>query len=64
MKKALITFIVLFVISLFTTIVSLAVCGGELIKTGIEYGVEAYKEYKAENETQNDIMAIIEMPNI
>lgn len=49
MKKAIITFVILFVISLFTTIVSFAVCGGELIKTGIEYGIEQYEEYKAEN---------------
>ena len=41
MKKTLIAFVVLFVISLFTAIVSFMVCGGELIKTGIEYGVEA-----------------------
>lgn len=62
MKKALITFIILFVISLFTAIVSFAVCGGELIKAGVEYGVKAYEEYKAEKETQNDIAAIIIMP--
>ena len=49
MKKALITFIILFVISLFTAIVSFAVCGGELIKKGVEYGIKAYEEYKAEN---------------
>ena len=61
MKKALIAFVVLFVISLFTALVSFAVCGSELIKAGIEYGVEAYREYKAEKETQNDIMAMIEM---
>ncbi len=58
MKKALITFVVLFVISLFTAIVSFAVCGGELIKTGIEYGVAQYQEYKATGE--NDITDIIE----
>lgn len=62
MKKALITFIILFVISLFTAIVSFAVCGGELIKTGVEYGVKAYEEYKAEKGTQNDIAAMIIMP--
>ena len=62
MKKALIAFIILFVISLFTSIVSFAVCGGELIKTGIEYGVEAYREYKAEQSTENDVMAMIQMP--
>ncbi len=62
MKKALITFIILFVISLFTAIVSFAVCGGELIKAGVEYGVKAYEEYKAEKETQNDIAAMITMP--
>lgn len=62
MKKALIAFVVLFVISLFTAIVSFLVCGGELIKAGIEYGVETYREYKAEKENQNDIMAMIEMP--
>ena len=62
MKKALVAFVILFVISLFTSIVSFAVCGGELIKTGVEYGVEAYREYKAEKENQNDIMAMIKMP--
>ena len=63
MKKALITFIVLFVISLFTAIVSLAICGGELIKVGVAYGKEAYQEYK-EQEAQNDVMAKIELPNM
>lgn len=58
MKKALITFVVLFVISLFTAIVSFMVCGGELIKTGIEYGVAQYQEYKATGE--NDITDMIE----
>lgn len=62
MKKALIAFVILFVISLFTTIVSFVVCGGELIKTGIEYGKRVYEEQKSEN--QNNVMAIIEMPNI
>jgi hypothetical protein len=62
MKKALVAFVVLFVISLFTSIVSFVVCGGELIKTGVEYGVEAYREYKAEKETQNNVMAMIELP--
>lgn len=57
MKKALITFVILFCISLFTTIVSFAVCGGELIKTGIEYGIEQYREYKAED--VNNINQII-----
>ena len=58
MKKALIATIILFVISLFTAIVSFAVCGGELIKTGIDYGVEQYREYKETGE--NDITDIIE----
>lgn len=53
MKKALITFVILLCISLFTTIVSFAVCGGELIKTGIEYGVEQYREYRAEANMNN-----------
>ncbi len=61
MKKAIITFVILFVISLFTSIVSFAVCGGELIKTGIEYGIEQYKEYKSE-ESLNDVTAMIKMP--
>ena len=64
MKKAIITFAILFVISLFTAIVSFAVCGGELIKTGIEYGIESYKEYKAEKEIENDLSAVIEIPQI
>lgn len=59
MKKAMITFAILFVISLFTAIVSFAVCGGELIKTGIEYGVQQYREYKAEAESENNVMAMI-----
>lgn len=59
MKKAMITFAILFLISLFTAIVSFAVCGGELIKTGVEYGVEQYREYKAEKELENDVMSMI-----
>lgn len=59
MKKAIITFVILFCISLFTTIVSFVVCGGELIKTGIEYGVEQYREYKAE-ENMNNVNELIE----
>ncbi len=59
MKKAIISFVILFVISLFTAIVSFLVCGGELIKTGVEYGVEQYREYKAEKETENNVMAMI-----
>ncbi|MBQ8767687.1 MAG: hypothetical protein IJZ16_12900 [Clostridia bacterium] len=53
MKKAIITFVILFCISLFTTIVSFAVCGGELIKTGIDYGIEQYREFKAEESFNN-----------
>lgn len=53
MKKAIITFVILFCISLFTTIVSFAVCGGELIKTGIDYGIEQYREFKAEENLNN-----------
>lgn len=49
MKKALVFFGVLFTISLLVSIVSGAICGGELIKTGVEYGIEQYHEYKAEN---------------
>lgn len=59
MKKAIVAFVILFVISLFTAVISFAVCGGELIKTGIEYGVEQYREYKAEKESENNIMSII-----
>ncbi len=59
MKKALVTFAILFVVSLFTAIVSFLVCGGELIKTGIEYGVEQYREYKAEKELENNVMSMI-----
>lgn len=59
MKKAIITFAILFLISLFTAIVSFAVCGGELIKTGVEYGIEQYREYKAEKELENDVMSMI-----
>ena len=61
MKKTLIIFAILFVISLFTAVVSFAVCGGELIKTGIEYGVEQYREYKSQNENTNNVMEIIEI---
>lgn len=59
MKKAIITFAILFLVSLFTAIVSFAVCGGELIKTGVEYGIEQYREYKAEKELENNVMAMI-----
>lgn len=59
MKKALITFVILFCISLFTTFVSFLVCGGELIKTGIAYGIEQYREYKA-TENMNNIDDIIQ----
>lgn len=59
MKKAIITFVILFCISLFTTVVSFAVCGGELIKTGIEYGIEQFREYKAE-ENLNNVNELIE----
>ncbi len=58
MKKAIIAVVILFVISLFTAIVSFAVCGGELIKTGIEYGVEQYHEYKETGE--NDLTEFVE----
>lgn len=64
MKKAIIAFAILFVISLFTAIVSFVVCGGELIKTGVEYGIEEYKEYKAEQIIENDLSAVIEIPQI
>lgn len=59
MKKAVVAFVILFVVSLFTAVISFTVCGGELIKTGIEYGVQEYREYKAEKETENNIMSII-----
>lgn len=62
MKKAIITFAIIFLVSLFTAIVSFAVCGGELIKTGVEYGIEQYREYKAEKETENNVMEIIVLP--
>ena len=58
MKKALVAVVILFVISLFTAVVSFAVCGGKLIKTGVEYGVEQYREYKSTGE--NDITDIVE----
>lgn len=59
MKKALIALAILFFVSIFTAIVSFAVCGGELIKSGIEIGVNAYKEYKAENTELNNVTNII-----
>ena len=62
MKKALVATVILFVISLFTAIVSFAVCGGELIKTGIEYGVEKYHEYKENGGEINNIQDLIEIP--
>ena len=58
MKKALVAVLILFVISLFTAIVSFAVCGGELIKTCVESGVEQYREYKSTGEI--DITDIID----
>ncbi len=59
MKKTMITFVILFIISLFTAVISFAVCGGELIKTGIDYGIEQYREYKAEN--ANNVMEMINL---
>lgn len=59
MKKAIVAFVILFVVSLFTAVISFAVCGGELIKTGVEYGIEQYREYKAEKDTENNVMSII-----
>lgn len=59
MKKALIALATLFFVSVFTAIVSFAVCGGELIKTGIEIGVSAYKEYKADNADLNNVTNMI-----
>ena len=61
MKKALILCVILFGVSLFTTIVSFVACGGELIKAGIEYGIEYYREYE-QTENANDIVDVIEMP--
>ncbi len=61
MKKALILCVILFGVSLFTTIVSFVACGGELIKAGIEYGIEYYREYE-QMENTNDITDMIEMP--
>lgn len=60
MKKAIIACVVLFGISLFSTIVSFVACGGELIKVGIEYGIEYYREYK-QTENVNDISDLIEI---
>ncbi len=62
MKKAIITFVIVFVLSLFTALISFAVCGGELIKTGIEYGIEEYREYRLEQEQSNDISSMIVLP--
>ena len=45
MRKAIIVCVVLLGISLFATIVSAVVCGGELLKWGIECGIEHYEEY-------------------
>lgn len=59
MRKAIIVCVVLLGISLFATIVSAVVCGGELLKWGIECGIEHYEEYIQEKET-NDIEEIIE----
>lgn len=52
MKKAIIILVVLFVIAALTAFVSFCICGGELISTGIRYGVESYREYKMQNPTQ------------
>lgn len=60
MKKAMVAVVILFVISLFTAVISFAICGGELIKTGIEYGVEQYREFKEEGKDFNDIIDIID----
>ena len=53
MRKAIIVCAVLLCVSLFATIMSAAVCGGEIIKWGIERGIEHYEEYVQENETNN-----------
>ncbi|MGN0569860.1 MAG: hypothetical protein ACI4N4_05070 [Candidatus Fimenecus sp.] len=60
MKKAIIALVILFIISVFTAIVSFAVCGGELIKAGIEYGIGEYREHRTENAV-NNLLTIIEM---
>lgn len=60
MKKAIVAVVILFIISLFTAVISFAICGGELIKTGIEYGVEQYREFKEEGKDFNDIVDIID----
>ena len=44
MKKAIIALVILFIISVFTAVVSFAVCGGEMIKAGVEYGIGEYRE--------------------
>lgn len=50
MKKTIIALIVLFLISAFTAVISLAVCGVELVSSAVEYGVEEYREYRTEDE--------------
>lgn len=50
MRKAIIAMIVLLVISIFTAVISLAVCGGELIVNAVEYGVKEYREYRFEEQ--------------
>ncbi len=62
MRKAIIVCAVLLCVSLFATIMSAAVCGGEIIKWGIECGIEHYEEYVQEKET-NNIEEIIETTN-
>lgn len=61
MKKAIIALVILFIISVFTAVVSFVVCGGELIKAGVEYGIGEYREYRAEKTAENNIISIIEM---
>lgn len=51
MKKALIFFGVLFALSFLTAFVSFLVCGGEVIGWALDAGIEAFKEYRAENLT-------------
>lgn len=53
MKKAKIALTALFVIAIFTAIISFAVCGGELISTAVKYASEEFREYK--NEKNNAV---------
>lgn len=54
MRKTIIATIVLCLICSFTAVISLAVCGGEVIKSAVEYGVEYFEELDEKYDDYDD----------